>query len=68
MDTSFLNTLSDKANEVGAFLFGSFEGIAILIGSVLLLSLVIAVILEFRTRKKYKDYGPKDSEDEAANA
>ena len=68
MDTSFINTIGEKANEFGAFLFGCFEGIAILIGGVLLLSLIIAVCLEFRTRKKFKDHGEKPTEDEAPDA
>ena len=69
MDLSFLNTLGDKLNEVGKFLFETFPGIAILIGGCLLVTLIIAVILEFKTRDKFKNHEieeeEENSEDEA---
>ena len=64
MDLSFLNTIGDKLNEVGKFLFETFPGIAILVGGCLLLTLIIAVILEVKTRDKFKNH--EIDEDEAS--
>ena len=68
MDTSFLNTFTETANEIGHFLFETFAGIAILVGGCLLITLIIAVLLEFKTRNKYKNHEIEDSEVEANNA
>ena len=46
------------------FLFGSIAGVGVLIGCSLVLCIVIAFILERRTRKIYADRGPVSEEDE----
>lgn len=38
------------------FLFESFAGIGVLIGSGLIISIIVCVILERRTRKVYKNH------------
>lgn len=40
------------------FIFETYTGLGVLIGVCLVLSLVLAFILEHRTRKVYKDRGP----------
>ena len=40
------------------FLFGTYQGLGVLVGSFLILSFIIAFILERRTRKVFKDRGP----------
>ena len=40
------------------FLFGTYQGIGVLVGSFLVLSFLIAFILERRTRRVFKDRGP----------
>ena len=46
------------------FLFGSVAGVGVLIGASLVLCVLIAFILERRTRKIYADRGPRDENDE----
>ena len=47
------------------FLFETFTGIAILIGSVLVLCLIACFVMEWNTRRKFKDRGPRpDGEDD----
>ena len=46
------------------FLFETYAGIAVLIGTSLVLCVIIAALLELRTRKKYIDRGPDTDEDE----
>lgn len=41
------------------FLFETYAGIGVLVGSCLVLSLVVAFLLEMRTRRVFKDRGPK---------
>ena len=66
MDLSFLEKITEFLNQSGKFLFETYPGIAILIGSCLLITLIVAVILEFKTRKLFKDQsteaGEKDAE------
>lgn len=40
------------------FIFGSYAGLGVLVGTCLVLSLLLAFILERRTRKVFKDRGP----------
>lgn len=47
------------------FLFETYAGIGCLVGAGLVVSVILCVILENRTRKTYKDRGPKqEGEDE----
>ena len=40
------------------FLFETYTGLAVLVGACLVLSLLLAFVLERRTRKVFKDRGP----------
>ncbi len=53
-------------SDIYHFLFETYAGIGVLVGASLVLCIIIAAILEFRTRKTYVDRGPKgeDEEDE----
>lgn len=66
MDISFLNTIGEKLSEVGKFLFETIPGVAILIGAFLLITLLIAVVLEVRTKNKFKNHPIEEDEDEAS--
>ena len=47
------------------FLFETYAGIGCMVGAGLVISVILCVILENRTRKTYKDRGPKqEGEDE----
>ena len=47
------------------FLFETYVGIGVLIGVSLVVCIIIAALLELRTRKTYVDRGPReDDEDE----
>ncbi|MDD6288589.1 MAG: hypothetical protein PUA57_00115 [Eggerthellales bacterium] len=48
--------------QIYSFLFESMEGIAVLVVACLVLTGIIAAILEVRTRKVYKDRGPRKDE------
>ena len=52
--------------EIYHFLFETYAGIGVLIGVSLVLCIIIAAVLELRTRKKFVDRGPRpeDEEDE----
>ena len=59
------------AGQVYSFLFESFAGVGILVLAVFIIMLLAAVILERRTRKKFRDRGERkgmslfdDAEDE----
>lgn len=47
-----------------SFLFETIEGIGCLIVACLVLTTIIAAILEYRTRKTFKDRGEKDTDTE----
>lgn len=49
-------------NEIYHFLFETYAGIGVLVGAGLILSVIICVILEFRTRKLYKNHEPAEDE------
>ena len=49
--------------ELYHFLFETIEGIGCLILACLVLTTIIAVILEYRTRKTFKDRGEKQDDD-----
>ena len=51
-------------SEVYNFLFGTTEGVLLLVGAALVISLLLAIIFEFKTRKQYKDRGFKNPEDD----
>lgn len=46
------------------FIFETYAGMGILIGASLIICIIIAAILEIRTRKLYKDRGEKKESDE----
>ena len=50
--------------ELYHFLFETIEGIGCLIVACLVLTTIIAAILEYRTRKTFKDRGEKDTDTE----
>ena len=50
--------------EIYHFLFETYAGIGVLIGVSLVLCIIIAALLELRTRKTYVDRGPSTDEDE----
>lgn len=50
--------------EIYHFLFETYAGIGVLVGVSLVLCIIIAAVLELRTRKTYVDRGPSDDEDE----
>ena len=46
--------------EIYSFIFGTPAGVGILIGVTLVLCVIIAFLLERRTRKIYADRGPRE--------
>jgi len=46
------------------FLFETYAGIGVLVVVSLVLCIIIAALLELRTRKTYVDRGPRDDEDD----
>ena len=52
--------------EIYHFLFETYVGIGVLVGISLVLCVIIAAVLELRTRKTYVDRGPSDDDDEWA--
>ena len=50
------------AGAIYHFLFETFTGIGILVAAGLVISLILCVILERKTRSVYKDRGPKTDE------
>ena len=50
--------------EIYHFLFETYVGIGVLVAISLVVCIIVAAILEMRTRKTYVDRGPRDDEDE----
>ena len=50
--------------EIYHFLFETYVGIGVLVGISLVVCVIIAAVLELRTRKTYIDRGPRDENDE----
>lgn len=48
--------------EIYHFLFESYAGIGILVGAGLVISILLCVIFEFRTRKLYRNHEPAEDE------
>ena len=46
------------------FLFETFEGVGILVGAGIVISIIVCIILERRTRKVYKNHEAAPEEDE----
>ncbi len=46
------------------FLFETYAGIGVLVGASLVICVIVAAILELRTRKTYIDRGEKTEDDE----
>ena len=51
-------------SELYHFLFETYAGIAVLVGVSLVLCIIIAALLELRTRKTFVDRGPKSEDEE----
>ena len=50
--------------EIYHFLFETYAGIAVLVGVSLVLCIIIAALLELRTRKTFVDRGPRSEDEE----
>lgn len=50
--------------EIYSFLFETYAGIGVLVVISLVLCIIIAAVLELRTRKTYVDRGPKSDDEE----
>lgn len=50
--------------EIYHFLFETYVGIGVLVGISLVLCVIIAAVLELRTRKTFVDRGPSGDDDE----
>ncbi len=50
--------------EIYHFLFETYAGIAVLVGAGLVLSLIVCVIMEIRTRKRFSNHEVTEDEDE----
>ena len=61
-DAATAATTGSGASGFFDFIFGSYAGMGVLIAFFLVLSLVLAFLLERRTRRVYKDRGPADSD------
>lgn len=46
------------------FFFETFAGIGLLIGGGLVISVIACLIMEWKTRRTFKDRGPADDEDD----
>lgn len=51
-------------NEIIHFLFETYAGIGVMVGAGIVLSLVLCVIFEIRTRKRYRNHDLPPEEDE----
>ena len=51
-------------SEIYHFLFETYAGIGVLVAISLVLCIIIAAVLELRTRKTYVDRGPKSDDEE----
>ena len=52
--------------EIYHFLFETYLGIGVLVAISLVVCIIVAAIMEVRTRKTYVDRGPREEEDEWA--
>ena len=48
------------------FLFNTYAGIGVLVAASLVICVIVAAVLELRTRKTYKDRGSRAEDDEDA--
>ena len=53
-----------ELSEIYHFLFETYAGIGVLVAISLVLCIIIAAVLEMRTRKTYVDRGPKSEDEE----
>lgn len=51
-------------NAIYHFLFESFAGIGILVGAGLVISIIACLIMEWKTRRAFKDRGPVEEDDD----
>lgn len=51
-------------NAIYHFLFESFAGIGVLVLAILLISILACVIMEWKTRRTFKDRGPAEDDDD----
>lgn len=52
------------AGEIYHFLFETYTGIGVMVVAGLIISLILCVVLERKTRRVYQDRGPRTEEDE----
>lgn len=50
--------------EIYHFLFETYAGIGVMVGAGIVISLLVCVIFEFKTRKLYRNHEIDDEEDE----
>lgn len=50
-------------NEIYHFLFETFPGMGVLIGGGIVISVIVCVVLERRTRRIYRDRGPAERDE-----
>lgn len=51
-------------NEIYHLLFETYAGVGILVGAGLVISIIVSIVLEFRTRKLYRNHDIQDEDDE----
>lgn len=51
-------------NEIYHLVFETYAGIGILVGAGLVISIIVSIIFEFRTRKLYRNHEIQDADDE----
>ena len=51
-------------NAIYHFLFETFGGIGVLVGAGLVISVIACLVMEWKTRRTFKDRGPADDEDD----
>lgn len=51
-------------SEIYHFLFETYAGIGVLVAISLVVCIIVAAVLEMRTRKTYVDRGPKSEDEE----
>lgn len=50
--------------ELYHLLFETYTGIGILVGAGIVISILLCVVFEIRTKKRYRDQGPANEEDD----
>ena len=50
-------------NELYHFLFETYAGMGVLMGAVLVLSIIVCIVLERRTKRLFRDRGPAEKDE-----